>query len=90
MTRSIWKGPYIRNSTLTILQSLIGKKKIFEIKCRNSVILPVFVGLFLKVHNGRSYNRFYIKKSMVGHKLGEFSPTRKYIIKKSKTNGKKS
>lgn len=90
MARSIWKGPYTKNSTLSILQNLINKKKTVEIKCRSSVILPIFVGLFLKVYNGRSYTRFYVKESMVGHKLGEFSVTRKYITKKNKPNGKKS
>jgi small subunit ribosomal protein S19 len=95
MTRSIWKGPYIKNSMLNgflLLKKFPNKKKVFEIKCGKSIILPVFVGLFLRIYNGKMFNQIFIKESMVGRKLGEFSMTRKLILKKQKEkiNGKKS
>ena len=88
MARSFWKCPYVKNSTLLLLYSLRKldiKKKGFELKSRESVILPVFVGLFLKIYNGKSYIKIFVKKEMVGHKLGEFSVTRKLRLKMQKT-----
>lgn len=95
MSRSFWKFPYVKNSTLVILYSLKKlkiKKKTIELKSRESVILPIFVGLFIKIHNGKNYIKIFVKKDMVGHKFGEFSLTRKLFLKTQQRNkyGKKN
>jgi small subunit ribosomal protein S19 len=80
MSRVSWKGPYInKNSLYTINQK--------EIKqcSRNSIITPNVVGLYFLIHNGKNLLKIKVIEEMVGHKFGEFSPTRKkFSFKKKK------
>ena len=79
MTRSIWKGPFIDN----FLRFKLKKEK--KIWSRRSTILPFMVGLKLEIHNGKKFIPVFIKKEMIGHKLGEFAATKKSaIFKKTK------
>ena len=80
MTRGIWKGPYVHPSLLKKVDKLKDKGKSQSIKTwsRNSTIIPEFVGHSFLIHNGRSFIPITISEEMVGHKLGEFSPTRKF------------
>jgi len=87
MSRSKWKGPYIQTDLLEqISKSCNSKKKEFQIFCRNSYIIPQFVGLTFKIHNGKTFIKVLIIEEMVGHKFGEFSPTRKKFSYKKKKN----
>ena len=86
MTRSKWKGPFVSRKILKQceLESGTGFKEIFTLE-RSTVIVPKLVGLTINVHNGKSFNKLVIKESMLGKKLGEFSPTRKkFSFKKKK------
>ena len=78
MGRSVKKGPYVEPSLLVKIQALNEKneKKVFKTWSRRSTITPDFVGHTLAVHNGNKFIPVYITENMVGHKLGEFSPTR--------------
>jgi small subunit ribosomal protein S19 len=80
MSRSLKKGPYIHykleKRVLEAQQS--GKKSVIKTWSRASVISPDFVGLTIGVHNGNKFIPVYITENMVGHKLGEFSPTRTF------------
>jgi small subunit ribosomal protein S19 len=81
MSRSVKKGPYIEPSLeKKVLAIVDGKKKKEVIKTwsRASMISPDFVGLTLAVHNGNKFIPVYITENMVGHKLGEFAPTRTF------------
>jgi len=80
MSRSIKKGPYIDEKLLKKIQNLnkVGDKKIIKTWARASVITPEFVGHTIAVHNGRKFLPVFISEQMVGHKLGEFSPTRTF------------
>ena len=80
MTRGIWKGPFVHPSLLKKVDKLKDKGKGQAIKTwsRNSTIIPEFVGHSFLIHNGRSFIPITISEEMVGHKLGEFSPTRKF------------
>ena len=80
MTRSIWKGPFVEPTLLKKAQSAInsGKKEVIKTWSRKSTIIPQFVGLKFGVHNGRKFVPVSITENMVGHKLGEFSPTRTF------------
>jgi small subunit ribosomal protein S19 len=80
MTRSIWKGPYV-NSSLT---HKITKKQKVKSWSRQSMIIPEFIGTQLDVYNGKKFITVSITEEMVGHKLGEFAPTRKTAIHKKK------
>ncbi|KAL2044193.1 hypothetical protein N7G274_002898 [Stereocaulon virgatum] len=74
--RSVWKGPNI--VPLPIVRPAPGQKTPpIRTKARGATILPNFVGLKFQVHNGKIYHDVTITEEMVGHKLGEFSPTRK-------------
>lgn len=75
MSRSNWKGPYVKPSYLNLEQSNDKKKPIY-LTSRNSDILPKFVGLEFKVHNGKKYVTVNVLNTMVGYKFGEFVPTR--------------
>lgn len=82
MSKSKWKGP---NSSFMLLKNISRQlKKEVLTKARNSVVLPIFVGKTLQIHNGKSYTKVTITETMVGHKLGEFSPTRKRFSFKQK------
>ena len=79
MARSIKKGPYVFPRLLTKVQNLNkdGKKEVIKTWSRRSTIFPDFIGHTFAVHNGKDFIPVYVTEDMVGHKLGEFSPTRK-------------
>jgi len=83
MNRVKWKGPFVTNSLLKKIKSS-SKKFGIKIITRNSLILPTFIGSSLQVHNGKVLITVTISKEMVGHKLGEFVPTRKQFFHKKK------
>jgi len=76
MSRSVKKGPYIDEKLLKKIKKLGQDKKPIKTWARRSVIPPEFVGYTFLIHNGRKFLPIYITENMVGHKLGEFSPTR--------------
>jgi small subunit ribosomal protein S19 len=78
MTRSLKKGPYIEPSLQKKIDKMndSGEKKVIKTWSRRSTISPEFVGHTLAVHNGNKFIPVYITENMVGHKLGEFSPSR--------------
>ena len=78
MARSLKKGPYIEPSLLKKIEKMnkSGEKKVIKTWSRKSTISPEFVGHTLAVHNGNKFIPVYITENMVGHKLGEFSPSR--------------
>ncbi|MEE9207055.1 MAG: 30S ribosomal protein S19 [Gemmatimonadota bacterium] len=78
MARSIKKGPFIEASLLKKVETMnaSGDKRVIKTWSRSSTISPDFVGHTLAVHNGNKFIPVYITEDMVGHKLGEFSPTR--------------
>jgi small subunit ribosomal protein S19 len=78
MARSLKKGPYISSKLLKKLDAMnkSGKKKVIKTWSRRSVITPEFVGHTMAVHNGNKFIPIFIYENMVGHKLGEFAPTR--------------
>lgn len=80
MSRSLKKGPYIEGQLLKKVQMAQESRSSRVIKTwsRRSTIVPEMVGLTLAVHNGRKFIPVFISENMVGHKLGEFSPTRTY------------
>ena len=80
MSRSLKKGPYVHHSLEKKLMKNIEEKKKTVIKTwsRASMITPDFVGQTIGVHNGKTFIPVYITENMVGHKLGEFSPTRSF------------
>jgi len=81
MSRSLKKGPYINERLLKKLQNLKpGDKTVVKTWDRASVITPEMVGHTIGVHNGRIHVPVLVIENMVGHRLGEFAPTRKFII----------
>ena len=80
MGRSIKKGPYVEPSLLKKVERMNKKgiKEPIKTWSRRSMIIPDFVGYTMAVHNGRDFPQVYITEDMVGHKLGEFAPTRKF------------
>lgn len=80
MSRSIKKGPYVHASVMKKIDAMnaAGEKKVFKTWSRSSTILPNFVGHTVAVHDGRKHVPVYMTEDMVGHKLGEFAPTRTY------------
>lgn len=80
MPRSLKKGPYIDPKLLKKIHKLdeTGEKKVIKTWSRRSTISPEFVGHTMAVHNGNKFIPIYITENMVGHKLGEFSPTRTF------------
>jgi small subunit ribosomal protein S19 len=80
MARSVKKGPYIDASLEKKIQKLEseGKKVVVKTWARRSIILPEFVTHTIAVHNGHKFIPVYISENMVGHKLGEFAPTRTF------------
>ena len=80
MSRSIKKGPYVAESLMKKITALneANDKKVVKTWSRSSTIFPDFVGHTIAVHDGRKHVPVYITEDMVGHKLGEFSPTRKF------------
>ena len=91
MSRSIKKGPFVQPVLLKRIQEMnaAGEKKIVKTWSRASVIFPDFVGHTIAVHDGRKHVPVYVREDMVGHKLGEFAPTRTFKGHAgSKTTGK--
>ena len=92
MTRSIWKGPFVDGYLLKKAEKTkaSGRNEVIKIWSRRSTILPNFVGLTFGVHNGHKFIPVMVTEDMIGHKFGEFSPTRTYYghasDKKSKRN----
>lgn len=80
MARSLKKGPYIDEKLLKKVnsQKSSGKKEPIKTWARQSQVSPEFVGHTMLVHNGKTFVEVYITESMVGHRLGEFSPTRTF------------
>ena len=80
MTRSVWKGPFVDSHLLKKVKAAGDSNKNTVIKTwsRRSTILPEFVGIHFAVHNGKRFIPVNVTEDMVGHKLGEFSPTRTF------------
>ena len=78
MARSLKKGPYVDEKLLKKVQGMNvgGKKKVIKTWSRRSMITPDFVGHTFAIHNGNKFIPVFISENMVGHKLGEFAPTR--------------
>ena len=81
MARSVWKGPFVDGYLLKKAEALraSGRNEVIKIWSRRSTILPQFVGLTFGVHNGRKFVPVLVTEDMVGHKFGEFSPTRTFF-----------
>ncbi|GHT61758.1 30S ribosomal protein S19 [Endomicrobiia bacterium] len=80
MSRSAKKGPYVDEKLLKKIQKLneTGDKKVIKTWARASVITPEFVGHTIAIHNGKKFLPIFMSEQMVGHRLGEFSPTRTF------------
>lgn len=80
MPRSLKKGPYVEDTLMKKVNAMIaaGDKKIIKTWSRRSMIVPDFIGYTFAVHNGKKFIPVYVTENMVGHKLGEFSPTRTF------------
>lgn len=80
MSRSLKKGPFVDAYLLTKAEKLreSGRKDVIKTWSRRSTILPHFVGLTFGVHNGRKFVPVYVNEDMIGHKFGEFAPSRTY------------
>lgn len=78
MARSLKKGPYVDPKLMKKVEAMndAGKKKVIKTWSRRSMITPEFVGHTMAIHNGNKFIPVYIYENMVGHKLGEFAPTR--------------
>lgn len=80
MPRSIKKGPFVDEHLIKKVDNMnaSGKKQVIKTWSRRSTVIPEFIGHTFAVHNGKKFVPVYITENMVGHKLGEFSPTRTY------------
>ena len=80
MSRSLKKGPFVDTHLLEKVESMnrANEKKVIKTWSRRSTVIPEMVGHTLAVHNGRKFVPVYVTENMVGHKLGEFSPTRQF------------
>jgi small subunit ribosomal protein S19 len=80
MSRSVWKGPFVDGYLLKKADAAReqGSKSVIKIWSRRSTILPQFVGLTFGVHNGHKFIPVLVTENMIGHKFGEFSPTRTF------------
>ncbi len=88
MGRSLKKGPFVDESLLVkvnSLQTVQEKRQIIKTWSRRSTVIPDMVGLTIAVHNGKKFIPVFITENMVGHKLGEFSPSRTFKGHTSKT-----
>ena len=88
MGRSLKKGPFVENKLLervNELSSKRGKRQVIKTWSRRSTVIPEMVGLTIAVYNGKRFIPVFITENMVGHKLGEFSPTRTFKGHTSKT-----
>ena len=82
MPRSLKKGPYVDGKLLKKIEKMNAgsKKKVIKTWSRRSMITPDFVGLTFAVHNGNKFIPVFVYENMVGHKLGEFAPTRTFRL----------
>lgn len=80
MARSVWKGPFVEKSVLKKVEEAraAGKNTVIKTWSRRSTILPNMIGLTFGVHNGKKFIPVIVTDQMIGHKLGEFAPTRTY------------
>ena len=80
MARAVWKGPFVEESLIKKVEKLknVTNKKPIKTWSRKSTIIPDFVGFSFLIHNGRKFIPLTISEDMVGHKLGEFAPTRTF------------
>ena len=80
MPRSVWKGPFFDSYLLKKVEKLkaSGRRDPIKTWSRRSTVIPQFVGVTFAVHNGQKFIPVLVNENMVGHKLGEFSPTRTY------------
>ena len=80
MGRSLKKGPYVYEKLLKKVKKIqeLGEKKSIKTWARDCIIIPEFVGYTFAVHNGRRFISVFVTENMVGHKLGEFAPTRTF------------
>lgn len=80
MSRSLRKGPYVDEKLLEKVRRMAtqGEKRVIKTWSRGSMIIPDMVGLTIAIHDGRRHVPVYITEDMVGHKLGEFAPTRTF------------
>ncbi len=81
MARSVWKGPFVDSYLLKKAEAsrVSGRNDVIKTWSRRSTVLPQFVGLTFGVYNGRKFIPILVTENMVGHKLGEFSPTRTFL-----------
>lgn len=91
MSRSVRKGPFIDDHVMKKVEQAVesGSRKVIKTWSRRSDIIPEMVGLTFAVHNGKKFIPVFISENMVGHKLGEFSPTRTYYGHSADKKGKK-
>ena len=91
MSRSVKKGPFIDDHVVKKVEQAIesGSRKVIKTWSRRSDIIPEMVGLTFAVHNGKKFIPVFISENMVGHKLGEFSPTRTFYGHAADKKGKK-
>ena len=80
MPRSLKKGPFVDEKLMKKVTQMVGagEKKIIKTWSRRSTVVPEFIGFTFAVHNGKKFIPVYVTENMVGHKLGEFSPTRTF------------
>jgi len=92
MARSIKKGPYVDEGLLAKInkQEESREQKVIKSWARNSTIVPEFIGYTIAIHNGKKFIPVYVTENMVGHKLGEFAPTRTFRGHSSGTKSTKT
>ena len=80
MSRSVWKGPFVDGYLLTKAEKVreSGRNEVIKTWSRRSTILPQFVGLTFGVYNGKKFIPVLVTENMIGHKMGEFAPTRTF------------
>jgi len=80
LSRSLKKGPFVDEKLMKKVKAMMesGEKKLIKTWSRRSTIVPDFIGYTFAVHNGKKFIPVYVTENMVGHKLGEFSPTRTF------------
>ncbi len=80
MPRSLKKGPFVAPKLMERVQTILatGDKKMIKTWSRQSTVMPEFIGLTFAVHNGKKFIPIFVTENMVGHKLGEFAPTRTF------------
>jgi len=80
LSRSLKKGPFVDEKLMKKVKAMMqsGEKKLIKTWSRRSTIIPEFIGFTFAVHNGKKFIPVYVTENMVGHKLGEFAPTRTF------------